>query len=118
MFKDLNDFRDRVGHMLTSDFFKPEDKVPNYFRNIAGKEVDILHKWEQLGTDSGFLKQRNNICVDCYQKADSYLQKGFAKFDRTLDSRVELPKGFSKTISERSNNFENLKLKLRSRIQS
>ena len=44
MFKDLNDFRDRVDHLLTTDYFKPEDKIPNYFRNLMGKDNTNLNQ--------------------------------------------------------------------------
>lgn len=48
LFKDMNDFRDRV-EGLETDFYQKEDQIPNYFRNILDyNKRNLLLKWSTL----------------------------------------------------------------------
>lgn len=117
LFKDMNDFRDRVNNLVT-DYYREEDQVPNYFRNIMDYKGGLLGRWNFLKVDSGFMKSMNSVCLDCFTKGNELKQHKFNDFDRTLDSRVNIPKTQTKKLKERVTQFRILKDKMKNLLDS
>ena len=71
LFADMNDFKDRVTSLVT-DYFKEEDQVPNYFRNMSNLEQKngMVKNWTLTSSDKGFLRSVNYVCIECFTKGN------------------------------------------------
>lgn len=72
---------------LENDYFKEEEKIPNFYRNKFNEKEFNKRNWKKLEGDVIFQNKSNCICLDCFAKGDRILNKKFSNFDRTINSK-------------------------------